>query len=91
MGEAFSVSFGEVAAVGHLPGIEVMKKHWLLTGLLAGAFLTAVGCQPQISTEELGEVIYDKRDLPGAGESYDLPQLQEPARSDAAAAASAER
>lgn len=48
-----------------------------LLGLLLGGFLLALaplGCGPQLSEDELGTVIYDAEELPGADEPYILPE-----------------
>ena len=44
-----------------------------LVGLLALG--TVVGCGPNLSEEDLGTVVTDMSDVPGADEPYDLPPL----------------
>ena len=53
-------------------------------GLLFGIVLilpTTAGCGPRLTDEELGTVILDASELPGADEPYALPESGAPAAS----------
>jgi len=45
----------------------------LLFGILLILFATS-GCGPKLTDEELGTVVYDVKDLPGADQPYELPK-----------------
>jgi hypothetical protein len=45
----------------------------LLFGIVLVVFVTP-GCGPSVSEEELGTVIYDAQQLPGADRPYALPE-----------------
>ncbi|MBI2826564.1 MAG: hypothetical protein HYX69_17975 [Planctomycetia bacterium] len=47
-----------------------------LRGTIAVALLLTTGCEPSVRPADLGHVIYDQAELPGAGEPYPLPQLE---------------
>jgi len=53
-------------------------------GLLVGIALlipAMSGCGPNLSEDELGTVIYDAGQLPGADKQYELPPAKAPAES----------
>lgn len=43
------------------------------------AFLPLYGCGPEVSRDELGEVVFEVPVVPGAEEAYPLPNLNAPA------------
>lgn len=50
----------------------------LLVLLSAACAYVAAGCSPRVSREELGTVVFDAKDLPGAGKPYDHPEMHPP-------------
>jgi len=52
----------------------------VLSGLLAVAAVG--GCGPNLSEEDLGTVVTDMSEVPGADEPYELPELEEPPPAD---------
>ena len=62
-------------------------------GLLLGIVLivfTASGCGPGLTEEELGTVIYDAKELPGADQPYELPEQAYPSTEGASSASGEE-
>lgn len=49
----------------------------LLFGLVLVAF-AASGCGPSVTEEELGTVVYEVSELPGADQPYELPEQAYP-------------
>jgi len=54
-------------------------------GLLLGIVLvvvTAPGCGPSLTEDDLGTVVFDASQLPGADEPYAMPETHAPPASD---------
>ena len=63
------------------------RIRWIWLALAALA--TLLGCEPTVSREELGQIVYEMPAVPGAERPYELPDLNAPAEPtvpDAAAA-----
>ena len=53
--------------------------------LIGCAVLTLVpgGCGPNVTTEDLGQIVFEVPEVPGADKPYDMPELgPEPPRSE---------
>lgn len=55
--------------------IRVLGSIGLLVGS-AIAFGSIVGCQKKVSREELGTVVFEAKELPGAGIPYENPEME---------------
>lgn len=52
-------------------------------GLALAMLLTGAGCRKPPTEAELGKIVYELPKVPGADHPYPLPQIEEPASSDA--------
>ena len=59
-----------------------LSLGFILAGLLA---VTASGCGPKLSEEELGTVIFEVPKVPGTEEPYELPEAAPALQGDAQA------
>jgi len=51
-------------------------RQWLLMAIgLLGVFFTLPGCGPAVSKSDLGRVVYEVPDVPGAEKEYNIPDV----------------
>lgn len=56
---------------------RICPLSFVAAAVTACGLLTS-GCDPRVSDRDLGTVIYDAKDLPGAGKDYDHPEMHAP-------------
>ncbi len=65
-------------------------RLFLLLAPLAICPVFIAGCGPSVSRDELGTVVFDAKELPGAGKPYDHPEMHVPGSKSPAKAAPSE-